>query len=231
MSVHEKMTAIANAIREKTGGTDALTLDQMATEIAGIETGGGGDNSVLLTILDRSITEFSDNNLTQIGKYAFAECTALTKIDTPNVTFIGEWAFQNCPITEFDFSNVTTLGGYVFRYGKLTSAVLPKIEWLGYNAFYDCTTLALVDLPIAVQLNNQCFRNTSLTTLILRKNSVVYLTAPGVFTYTPFASGGAGGTVYVPADLIESYQTATNWSTLYAAGTCNFVAIEGSVYE
>lgn len=33
MSVNEKMTAIADAIREKTGGTEALTLDDMATEI------------------------------------------------------------------------------------------------------------------------------------------------------------------------------------------------------
>ena len=42
MSVNEKMTAIANAIRGKTGGTDPLTLDQMAEAIAGIESGGGG---------------------------------------------------------------------------------------------------------------------------------------------------------------------------------------------
>lgn len=42
MSVNSKMTAIADAIRGKTGKTDSLTLDQMATEIATIETGGGG---------------------------------------------------------------------------------------------------------------------------------------------------------------------------------------------
>lgn len=33
MSVNEKMTAIADAIRAKTGGTESLTLDAMATEI------------------------------------------------------------------------------------------------------------------------------------------------------------------------------------------------------
>lgn len=36
-----KLTAIANAIRGKTGKTDALTLEQMAAAIAGIQTGGG----------------------------------------------------------------------------------------------------------------------------------------------------------------------------------------------
>ena len=42
MALINKLTAIADAIRGKTGGTDPLTLDQMATEIAGIEAGGGG---------------------------------------------------------------------------------------------------------------------------------------------------------------------------------------------
>ena len=39
MSVNSKMTAIANAVRGKTGGTGLLTLEQMATEIGGIEQG------------------------------------------------------------------------------------------------------------------------------------------------------------------------------------------------
>lgn len=38
MSVNSKMTAIADAIRAKTGGVDALTLDQMAMGIADIDT-------------------------------------------------------------------------------------------------------------------------------------------------------------------------------------------------
>ena len=39
MSVNEKMTAIADAIRTKTGGTDSLTLDGMAEAINGLEIG------------------------------------------------------------------------------------------------------------------------------------------------------------------------------------------------
>ena len=41
MSVYEKMTALADAIRSKTGETDLLTLDGMSEAIAGIATGGG----------------------------------------------------------------------------------------------------------------------------------------------------------------------------------------------
>lgn len=38
----EKLVAVADAVRKKTGGTDALTLDEMPGAIAGIEGGGGG---------------------------------------------------------------------------------------------------------------------------------------------------------------------------------------------
>ena len=43
MALVEKLSAIADAIRYKTGKTDPLTLDQMVEEIEGIQTGGGGD--------------------------------------------------------------------------------------------------------------------------------------------------------------------------------------------
>ena len=40
MALTDKLTNIADAIRGKTGGTEEMTLDQMAVAIAGIETGG-----------------------------------------------------------------------------------------------------------------------------------------------------------------------------------------------
>lgn len=41
MALTDKLTAIANAIRAKTGGTALLTLAEMPTAIAGISGGGG----------------------------------------------------------------------------------------------------------------------------------------------------------------------------------------------
>ena len=41
MALIKKLENIGNAIREKTGKTDLLTLDEMVTEIEAIETGGG----------------------------------------------------------------------------------------------------------------------------------------------------------------------------------------------
>lgn len=51
MALIEKLSAIGEAIRAKTGKTDLLTLDEMPTEIAAIETGGasGVHNHVINT--------------------------------------------------------------------------------------------------------------------------------------------------------------------------------------
>lgn len=60
MALIDKLTAIADAIRTKTGGTDPLTLVGMAEAIAGISSGGGSG-------LDYDMGEFvleNDNNAT-----------------------------------------------------------------------------------------------------------------------------------------------------------------------
>lgn len=46
MALTDKLKAIADAIRGKTGKTDTLTLDQMATEITDIQIGGDSGSSL-----------------------------------------------------------------------------------------------------------------------------------------------------------------------------------------
>ena len=58
MALTDKLTAIADAIRSKTGGTDALTLEQMATEILNINvnSGGGSNDQCVVSVDDVWIT-------------------------------------------------------------------------------------------------------------------------------------------------------------------------------
>ena len=190
MAITDKLTAIADAIRGKTGKTDALTLDQMPGEIAGIQTGGGGTD-LSVGLVDGTLTVYENAEVTTLRNYAFYYNTSLVRVVLPNMT------------------------------GQCVT-----------NAFRGCTKLEFFDAPCG-SLQSACLNGcTALKTLVLRKTGTICSMAnANVLTSTPFASGGTGGTVYVPSTLIESYKTATNWSTLYAAGTCNFVAIEGSEYE
>ena len=58
MALTDKLTAIGDAIRTKTGGTDLLTLDQMATEIANIQ-GGGGEGNLSIGDLSLDVKDYS----------------------------------------------------------------------------------------------------------------------------------------------------------------------------
>jgi hypothetical protein len=79
MALTDKLTAIANAIREKTGGTDLLTLDQMPTEIAGIETGGGGGGGGGASVSPKEVN-FYDYDGTVLYAYTVEEAQALTEL-------------------------------------------------------------------------------------------------------------------------------------------------------
>lgn len=97
-----------------------------------------------------------------------------------------------------------------------------------------CQHLAFADIGSTTGIAANAFANCyALETLVLRKTSAVATLANvSAFLNTPMRGyNGLTGTVYVPSDLISSYQTATNWSTLYNDGTVTFVAIEGSEYE
>ena len=117
------LTGIANAIREKTGGTDPVAVSDMAAQIEGIQAGGGGDIDALI---DRSITKISSSSVTSIGGSAFQDCSSLTMVDFPVATSIGNYAFYNCKkLTMVDFPVATSIGSSAFRTcSKLKSLLL-----------------------------------------------------------------------------------------------------------
>lgn len=187
------------------------------------------------------------STLSHIGNYAFRNCIMVTISVIPNsCTEIGNGAFQNCSgITSISGLGVTYLAQSAFIGSSsypmaLTSASFPSLTGNLSNAFGNttaanaCKLLEFADVGNVGKLYFYAFANcNSLQTLVLRKNdSVCALDNLDVFLDTPMRGyNGLTGTVYVPSALISTYQTATNWSTLYNAGTVTFVSIEGSEYE
>lgn len=201
-------------------------------------------------------------NATSIGQYAFYGCSKLESAEFPNTTSIGEYAFYGCTALEnMDFLNVTTISGWSFMNCKAIKSVhFPRAKLVGYGfssctslqnavignlngesgSFDGCSNLTTVDIVISGRTGVNAFNNCSaLISIIIRPNAVQELRNISAFTGTPFASGGTGGTIYIPKALYDhlgdgtssDYKAAANWSTIDGYGTITWAQIEGSQYE
>lgn len=179
------------------------------------------------------------SGLTNINTYVFRSCTNLALTKLPNgVVGIGSYAFYDCPNLALTIlpSGVTSIGQYAFRgCTNLALTALPSgVTSIPGSAFYGCSNVTQMDLPSVGSIAASAFYGCNkLQTLVLRKSDAICTLANvSAFTNTPLRGyNNLTGTVYVPQALISTYQTATNWSTLYNEGHMTFVAIEGSEYE
>ena len=127
------------------------------------------------------------NSVTNIGNYAFSNCSGLTSVEIPNsVTSIGSQAFYNC--------------------SGLTSVEIPNsVTTIGSRAFYNCSGLTSVEIPNSVTTIGEyafyyCSNLTSITSLRQR---------PLVLNYYIFDSYNA--TLYVPYGTKSAYSVAKYW--------------------
>ena len=112
------------------------------------------------------IKEYSINDGTnEIYKYAFSDCTSLTKIVIPySVTKVGHEAFRNCKsLRDVNIPNsVTTIGERAFQYcDKLKSIVISNSITIIEECLFDwCTNLNHVVIPNSVgKIGNWAFEN------------------------------------------------------------------------
>lgn len=153
------------------------------------------------------------SSVTAIPRSAFMQCSLIMSVDFPNVTVINQAAFYSCT--------------------KLSTVSFPAAVNVGSGAFYNCPIGELV-LPCATTLSNyitnmameidlgsnpiiprHAFENDyRLFSLILRNASMLTLINADALTATPIQAGC--GKIYVPNELVNTYQSGTNWAT-YAA--------------
>ena len=169
----------------------------------------------------------------------FAGCTSLVFLDAPKWPRLSDG--HNNGNTNLEWFKLP-LAKYVGASGfkdckKLQYAVLPCAYILYTSAFQNCTSLEAFDgggeatetSSVGFQRQTAFSGCTKLNTIVIRRADVIWaLTNINVFTNTPFASGGSGGTLYVPSSLISSYQSATNWSTILGYTNNQIKSIEST---
>lgn len=129
---------------------------------------------------------------TSLGGNAFQLCLQLNYIEAPLVTSIGAFCFSECySLRKINMPNLTSIPTNAFQWCQnITSEEFSCLTSIGASAFSNCTSLA---------------------SLTLKSATVVTLENVNAFTNTSIANGT--GYIYVPSELVDTYKTATNWTT------------------
>ena len=234
MALINKLKAIADAIRTKTKTTDSLTLDEMPTAIENIKS-SADPSELALIVINKQIEECVAEDITAIPDYSFYKYTGLKKLRIPNVTTIGISAFDSCnQVDQIDIPKCTKIGNRSFASCNKASFInAPLLEEVSAGGFYGMQTATTANIPLVKKLASQGFyysrtierldfqqltlieqlalNQTNLTVLIIRTGSVCSLGNVNALANSPVAKGT--GYVYVPRNLVDSYKSATNWST------------------
>lgn len=142
------------------------------------------------TLLQGCANTIIPNNVINIGPSSFVGLTNLSSIVIPDsVTTIGEMAFYNCT-------------------GATSCTIGNNVETIGHRAFSQCYSLSNVTIPASVLSIDMfgflyCTGLTSITCLA---------TTPPTLGSSVFDSTN-DCPIYVPSGSVNTYKTATNWST------------------
>lgn len=218
------------------GGGGGFTPEQIAKrEITGAVNFGTATSLEKYLFKNNSgITSINAPSLLTVGDYALSDLTNLTSVSFPLLTTVGQYFLSGTPNLETIYlPSVTTMtGGYYFAStitGQVAKiVVLPSVTSITGDAFR-AGSFAAIDIgPGLSSLPTRCFYSTN----VMHRHDVIILRkTDGVVTASTNTTLQNATTVYVPQDLISSYQSATNWSAKYSAGTLSILPIEGSQYE
>ena len=175
--------------------------------------------------------------VTSIGGNAFYNCHRLASITIPSsVTSIGGSAFYNCySLASITIpSGVTSIESSTFSscYGLASIAIPSSVTSIAGSALQSCSSLASATIPSGVtSIGNYAFSSCPSLASIAIPSSVTSIgnaafsgcygmaeyhiqpTAVPTGGTTMFASISSDCVIYVPSASLDSYKTATNWST------------------
>ena len=172
-------------------------------------------------------------------------CSSYLRNINPTITIpstvktIEESAFRNLGIKSITIpDSVTSIGQYAFDgcTGLTSITIGNSVTSIGQYAFKGCTGLTSITIMGKPYFNNYCFQNTSKVEQLVMKDTtgVPTLYSTYCFSGSTLYNSSSTAKIYVPSNLLASYQTATNWSdaTIKAKLTAlqDKITIDGTEY-
>ena len=233
---------------DASGSEDFLTQGKYCEDdisITYVKPSGGGQQEAADLISGTLSGVYANPLVTEVKQQGLRGLPNVTEFNLPNCILIQDSGFRyNDSVRRIYVPKATgTASNYLFANCRSLEVIaLPSFASASGLTFQSDTSLAAVHYgPNFSRLYNQAFVGcTALATLVLRRvTALVELANINVFNNTPFASGGSGGTAYIPKALYDhlgdgtalDYKAATNWATIEGYGTITWAQIEGSIYE
>lgn len=148
--------------------------------------------------------------VTKLDNFCFDNCWSLKHINIENVTSISEYCFRNCYLLEDVIAtSATSVLGSAFRNSGLITISLPAATAIGPQVFTDCKRLTSVYLlsDNLISISSYAFKGCSNLSKL-----VINATTPPTLSNSVFDSTDKLN-IYVPDSSVETYKTATNWSS------------------
>lgn len=158
MALISKLTSLADAIRAKAGISGLMTLTEMASAVAAIETGGGlTDEDLYIMGMLTEVPSSISATLTSIASYAFTHQKYLQYASFPNCTEIGTSAFNAAELLQYaSFPQCTSIGSRAFfECNTLVTAYIPKVSVLASGIFAQCYLLESVQFDYSACVSVQ----------------------------------------------------------------------------
>lgn len=230
MTTGADLTAVANAIRAKSGGSSELLFPS----------GFVSETAKALSAAD--LADLSKPagpiriSASEVGAYAYNRRSGITDIDGTGVTTLGNRAFELCVnLGRVWLPDLTTVSsGYTYNFfGAGTESlncvvVMPALTKTGGSMFQDGYFKAVDIGPNTSGLAADCFHTAGDTRIV---EALILRRLSGFVASSSLRAIDGVRDVWVPNALIDSYKAASNWKTRYDAGLITFHAIEGSIYE
>ena len=230
----ETLTAVRRAICDAAVADGSIHLTLNGVQVVPDSSSGLGESfGAFNGTPGEQVTELASVSLPHaryLGTYTFYGCENLTTVSAPLLQAIGHSAFRNSGLTAFTvpvgvttiedyaFANCGSLATVDFAYGSqlesigknvfegtaITSISLPAgMTALTDRVFYNCTTLISIEIPAGItEIGTNVFKGcTRLTSVTLKADQVV------TCAVIPFNGATALTAIYVPADLVEAYQS------------------------
>jgi hypothetical protein len=154
--------------------------------------------------------EYENDRVTKTSDYMFSELNGLTGLSLPELLAVPYRMIVNSPVKSLNIPKVTELKATSLMAFSGERLILPSVVKTNGQSLCWCGNLKIIDFHQVCTIGEAPWQCKKLVALILRGDGISTL-SNGDFNNTPIASGT--GYIYVPRARVDSYKSATRWST------------------